>query len=196
MDFTSLFKLKVKMVVLEINWNELVLSIPAHQFLKMIFSFLDQFCCSSDHVPTVMSKSKSCRPLRAISAAAQHLVYTNESSIQRYDQSVFVVSWELPSSSIKYPFSTGSPKESSISCSFWTNVQWECVFSPIQTASGLPMAPKNEFAELSYVCSQPPCHPIELQSLFPFIMPQPSFHLSTPSITKPRIVSGTRLAIS
>ena len=62
-----------------------------------------------------------------MSSTAQHFVCTNESSIRESEQSVFIVSLELPSSNIRNPFTIGSPIKSSISCSLWTKVQWECV---------------------------------------------------------------------
>ena len=58
---------------------------------------------------------------------AQHFVCTSESSIQKSEQSVFVLSMQLPRSTIKNPFTTGSSTESSVACSFWTKVQRECV---------------------------------------------------------------------
>ena len=87
---------------------------------------------------------------------------------------------KLPSSTIWNPFTTGSPVESSISCSFWTKVQWECVhcssrvqvhfhpFKPLQILVAQTSKPpsENDLAEVSYVCSQPSCRPTELQSSF------------------------------
>ena len=81
---------------------------------------------------------------RELCSAAQHFVCTSESSTQRSEQSVFAVSLKLPSSTIQNPFTTGSPIESSIYCSLWTeNSVGMCLLqllcpsssSPIQTAS-------------------------------------------------------------
>ena len=96
-------------------------------------------------------------------------VCTSESSIQRFEQTVFIVSLQLPSSTIWHPFTTGNPIESSISCSIWTKVQWgmwftaapvsRFIFHPSQPLRRLLVAPRskppseNELAEVSYVCS-------------------------------------------
>ena len=132
-------------VVFEMDWNEFVLSMPAHQFLRMNRHSLFNFAVNRNHVTTVTSEVEilSCFA-RDFCNTAEHFVNTSESSIQRSaEQSVFVVFLESPSSTIKNPSTTCSPTESSISCSFWTKVQWECVHcflypgssSPIQTAS-------------------------------------------------------------
>ena len=105
-----------------------VLSMPVHQFPKMNSHSLTSFAVNRDHVSTIMSEieilsshaSDLCR-------TAQNFVYNRKSSSQRSEQSVFVVSMEVPSSRIRNPFTTGSPIEYSISCSFWTKREWECV---------------------------------------------------------------------
>ena len=125
------------------------LSIPVHQFLKNEFSFLTNFAVNRKHVSTVMSQVLILSSFaRDLCSAAQHFVHSNEPSIQRSEQSVFIVSLKLPSSTIKNPFTTGSPIESSISCSFWTKVQWKCdhrsscvhvhlhPFEPLRTTGG------------------------------------------------------------
>ena len=62
---------------------------------------------------------------RGLCSAAQHFVYTNESSIHRSEQTVFIVFLKLPSSTIKKPLAVREnlPPPSSI----WTKMQWECV---------------------------------------------------------------------
>ena len=97
-------------------------------FLKMNSHSLTNFAVNRNHVSTVMSEVEIMSSFaRDFHRTAQNFVYTSESSIQGSEQSIFVVSLEVPSSSIRNPFTTGSPIESSISCSFWTEVQWECV---------------------------------------------------------------------
>ena len=99
-------QVEIENVVFETDWNEFVLSMPVHPFLKMSSHSLTNFAVNRDHVTTVMSQveilSSFARDLRS---AAPHFVYTSESSIQRSEQSVFVVS-------IWNPFTTGSPIES------------------------------------------------------------------------------------
>ena len=95
--------------------------------------------------PPSCPRYKSCRPLHAISAALhKNFVHMSESSIQRSEQSVFIVSFKLPSSTIRNPLTTGSPIESSVSCSIldqssmgMCSLQLLCPgsSSPIQTAS-------------------------------------------------------------
>ena len=81
-----------------------------------------------NHVTTVMSEVEILSSFaRDLSNTAQRFVYTNESSIKRSEQSVFILSLKLPSSSIRKPFTAGSPIKPSISWSIWTKVQWKCV---------------------------------------------------------------------
>ena len=114
----SLLHSNMDSVVFKIHGNELASSMSVHQFLKM-GSHFDQFCCESGscsrrHVP----KRTLCSLLHAISAAlTQHFAYTRESSVQRSEQTVFVVSLNLQSSTIRNPFTTDCPIESSMSCS-------------------------------------------------------------------------------
>ena len=117
---------------------------------------------------------------RDLCSTAQNFVCTSRSSIQRSEQSVFIVPLQLPSSTTRNPFTTGSPTESSVSSSLWTKVQWECVhfsscfqhfrpFKPPRTTGGTDtqnLQVKMSFAEVSHVCSQPSC-PTELQSSVP-----------------------------
>ena len=92
---------------------------PVHQFFKMISQSLTTFAVNRNHVSTIVSEVEILSSFaRDLCNAPQQFVYSSESSIQRSEQSVFVVSLENP-------FTTGSPIESSISCSFWTKVQWE-----------------------------------------------------------------------
>ena len=165
-----------------------------HQFLKINSRSLTNFAANRNHVTTVMSQVEILSSFaRDLCSAAQHFVCTSESSIQRSEQTVFIVSLRLPSSTIWNPFTTGSPTESSISCSIWTKIQWECVHcsSPVSrfifthsNRFGLLVAPRSkppsedELAEVSCVCSQPSCHPTELQSSFHSSKLQPSFHSS------------------
>ena len=115
-------------VVFEKDWNEFVLSMPVHQFLKMNSHSLTNFAVNRNHVTTVMSQVEILSSFASdLCSGAHHFVCTSESSIQRSEQSAFVVPLKLPSSTIWNPFTTGSPIESSISCSIWTKVQWECV---------------------------------------------------------------------
>ena len=114
--------------VFEIFRNELVPSIPAHQFFEVISLSLTNFALNGNHASTVMSEVEILSSFaRDLCSTAEHFVYTSESSVQRSGQPVLVVSSELPSSTIKNPFTTGCSIESSISWHIWTNVQWECV---------------------------------------------------------------------
>ena len=128
-------QVEIENVVFEIHWNELVLSIPAHQFLKMNSHSVTNFVVNRDHVATFMFRieilSSSARDLCSI---AQH--HTGESSVQRSEQTVFVVSLKLPSSTIRNPFTTDIPIESSIS-----SLQLLCPvffhpFKPLRTTHG------------------------------------------------------------
>ena len=111
------------------DWNEFILSEPIILFLDVFSLFLTNFAVNRNHVSTAMSEVEVLSSsARDFCSTAQHFVYTSESSIQRSEQSVFVVSLELPNSTIRNPFTAGSPTEYSISCSFWTKVQWECVY--------------------------------------------------------------------
>ena len=110
---------------------------------------LTDFAVNRNNASTVMSEVEILSSFaRDLCSTAQNFVYTSQCSIQRSEQSVFVVSLELPSSTIRNPLTTGSPIESSISCSLWANVQWECVhcsscvqvhfhpFKPLRTTGG------------------------------------------------------------
>ena len=121
-------QVEIENVVFEKDKNVFVLSMPIHQFLKMNSHSLTNFAVNRNHVSTVMSEVGILSSFaRDFCSTAQHFVCTSESSIQRSEQSIIVVTLELSSSTIRNPFTTGSPIESSISCSFWTKVQWECV---------------------------------------------------------------------
>ena len=88
---------------------------PIHQFLKMSSHSLNNFAVNRDHVTTVTSQVEILSSFaRDLCSTAQQFVYTSESSIQRSEQSVFIVSLELPSSTLPNPFTTGSPTESSL----------------------------------------------------------------------------------
>ena len=140
-------QVEIENVVFEIGWNEFVLSMPVHQFLKMSSHSLTNFAVNLNHVATVMSQIEILSSFaRDPCSTAQDFVHTSESSVQRSEQIVFIISLTLPRSTIWNPFTTGSPMESSISCSIWTKVQWEyvhcssCVqvhlhpFKPLRTA--------------------------------------------------------------
>ena len=142
-------QVEIENVVFEIYWNEFVLSMPILQFLKMNPHSLTNVAVNGKHVSTVMSEVEILSSFaHDFCSTAQNFVYTSESSIQRSEQSVFIVSPELQRSTIRNPFTTGSPIESSISCSFWTKAQWECVhcsscvqlqlhpFKPLRTTGG------------------------------------------------------------
>ena len=129
---------------------------PIYQFLKMISHSLTNFAVIRNPVSTVMSEVEILSSFaRDFGSTAQHFMYTSESSIQRSEQSIFVVSLELPSSTIRNPFTTGSPIEYSLSCSFWAQVQWECVhccpcvqvhlhpFKPLRTTGGTDIQTSN-----------------------------------------------------
>ena len=74
----------IESVILEIDWNEIVPSIPFHQFLKMSSHSLTNFAENRNHVTTIMSQIEVLLSLHAISAnTAQHFVYTDESSVHR-----------------------------------------------------------------------------------------------------------------
>ena len=171
----SLFESEIENVVFVIDWNEFILSMPIHQFLKMISHSLTNFAVNVNHVCTVVSEVK------ILSSFAREFCAS--------EQSVFVVSLELPSCTIKNPFTTGSPTESSISSSIWTKIQWDCVhgsscvqvhlhpFGPLVALTSKPPS-ENELAEVSDVCFQPSCHPPELHSSLHSSKLQPSFHSS------------------
>ena len=112
----------------------------------MISHPLTIFAVKRNHVSTVMSEVEILSSFaRDLCSTAKNFVYTGKSSIQRSEQSVFVVSLELPGSTIKNPVTTGGTIESSISCVHF----------------GLLVAPRskppseNELADVSYNCSQP-----------------------------------------
>ena len=118
----------IENVVSEINWNKIVLSIPDHQFLEVVSHSLTNFSVNRDHVSIVVSQVEILSSHASnLCSTTQHLVYASESSVQRSKRPVFVVSFELPSSTIRNPFTTGCSMESSVSCSIWTKVQRACV---------------------------------------------------------------------
>ena len=199
-------RVEIEKVLVERNWDELVLSIPAHQFLKMSSHSLTNFAVIRDHVSTVMSQIQILSSFaRDLCSAAQHLVCTSESSVQRSEQTVFIVSLKLPNSTIKNPFITGSPIESSISCSFWTQVQWDCVHC--SSCVQVHLHHSNRFrllttprSNLQVKMSLRNCQTFvpNLRAIHP--TPVISFNMTpasipfvrNPAIMKPRIVSGTR----
>ena len=131
---TSL-QVEVENVVFEINKNEFLLSVPVHQLLEVIPHFLTNCAADRNHVSTIVSEVEILSSFaRDFCRTAQNFVSFSESSVQRSEQSIFVVSMEFPSSSVRNPFTTGRPIGSSISCS--------CVqvhlhpFKPLRTAGG------------------------------------------------------------
>ena len=125
-------------------------------------------------------------------------MHSCESYVQSSEQSISVESLELPNSTIRNPFATGSQTESSISCSFWTKFNGN-VFTAAPVSRfifvhsnrfGLLVAltskppSENELADVSYVCFQTSCHPTELQSVMPLIE-TPAI---VPLVTSPTIV--------
>ena len=110
------------------DWNEFVLSMPVHQFLKMNSHSLTNFAVNRNHVTTVESQVEILSSFaRDLCSTARHFVCTSESSFQRSEQSVFIISLEWPGSTIRDPFTTGSSTESSTSCCLWTKIQWKCI---------------------------------------------------------------------
>ena len=115
-------QVEIENVVFEMDWNEFVLFMPVHQFLKRYSHSLTNFAVNRNRVTAVMSRVEILSSFASdFCSTAQHFVHTSESSIQRSELTVFIMSLKLVSSTI-CPFSTGSPIESSISCSIWTKV--------------------------------------------------------------------------
>ena len=108
-------QVEIENVGFEIDWNEIILSVPVHQFLKVNSHSLTNFAVNRNHVTTIVSQIEVLLSFaRDLCSTAQHLVCIRESSIQRSEQTVFIVSSILPSSTFRNPFTTGSPIESSI----------------------------------------------------------------------------------
>ena len=132
------------------------------QILKMNSHSLTNFAVNRNNVSTVMSEVEILSFFaRDLCSTEQHFVYTSEPSIQKSEQSVAIISLILPSSTIRNPITTGSPIESSISCSFTHSNR----FGLLVALTSKPPS-ENELVEVSHVCSQPSCHPTELQSPF------------------------------
>ena len=68
-------QVEVKNVIFEINWNKLILSIPAHQLLEVVSHSLNNFAANRHHVTTVvMSQIEILSSFaRDLCSAAQHL---------------------------------------------------------------------------------------------------------------------------
>ena len=97
-------QVEIENVVFEIDWNEFVLSMPSHQFLKMDSHSLSNFAVNRNHLTTVMSEIEILSSFaRDLCSTTQHFVCTSESSIQRSEQTVLTVSVKLPSSTIHSP---------------------------------------------------------------------------------------------
>ena len=178
------------MLFCETDWNEFVLSIPIHLFLKMNSHSLTNFAVNRNCVSTVMSEVEILSSFaRDFCPTAQNFVHSSESSIQRSEQSVFIVFFELPSSTIRNPFTTGSPQNIPSPAPSGPKINGNAFtaapvskfifaqsnrFGPLVALTSKPPS-ENELAEVSYVCSQPSCHPTELQSSFHSPKLQPSF---------------------
>ena len=77
-------QVEIENVVFGKDWNEFVLSMPVHQFLKMNSHSLTNFAVNRNHVTTVMSEVEILSSFaRDLCSAAQHFVCTNVSSIRR-----------------------------------------------------------------------------------------------------------------
>ena len=77
-------QVEIENVVFEKDWNEFVISMPVHKFLKMNSHSLTNFAVIRNHVSTIMSEVEILSSFaRDLCSAAQHFVYTSESSIQR-----------------------------------------------------------------------------------------------------------------
>ena len=80
---------EIENVVFGIHGNELVSSMPVHQFLKMRSSSLTHYAVNRNHVATVMSQIEILSSFaRDLCSTTQHLVYTNKSYVQRSEQTV------------------------------------------------------------------------------------------------------------
>ena len=129
-------------------------------FPYRVSHLLTNFAVIRNHATTVMSQVEILSSFaRDFCRAAQHVVYTTESSIQRSEQPVFIVSLELPSSTIWNRKFNG-------------NVFTHSNRFGILVALTSQRPSENELAEVSYIFSQPSFHPTELQ---------PSFHSSNSS---------------
>ena len=68
-------QVELESVVLEIDWNEIVPSIPFHQFLKMSSHSLTKFAVNRNHVTTIVSQIEVLLSfVRDLCCTAQHLV--------------------------------------------------------------------------------------------------------------------------
>ena len=154
------------------------------QFKKMFSNRLDWFHHNSpisqnelDCLTNFVVYPPSCprwksSHLHAIFAALHKTVCTPMGlQFRNLSNPIFVVPLELPNSTNRNPFTTGNPRESSISCSLGTKVQWECVHCSscvqvhLHPFNSDHMAP-NPNLQVQWTCgSQLSCHPTE-QPLF------------------------------
>ena len=88
---------EIESVIFEIDWNDIVPSIPFRQFLEVISHFLTIFCCSSESCihryvrgrnPVVLC-TRFLPHCTKLCATTQNFVHSSESSVQRSRQSVF-----------------------------------------------------------------------------------------------------------
>ena len=113
---------------------------------------------------------------RDFSSTAQYFLCTSESFVQRSTQTVFIVTLKLPSSIIsdsplafRWNLPSLAPSRHKFNGNVFTALVSRFIFSH-SNRFGLLMAPRsklpneNELSEVSHVCSQPSCHPTELQS--------------------------------
>ena len=122
-------QVEIENVVSEIHDNELASSIPVHQLLKMSSHSPTNFAVNRNHVATVMFQIEILSSFaRDLCSTAQHCVHHNKSSVQRSEHTVFIITKKLPRSTIKNALATGCSMVPSISCSFWTEAQWTCVY--------------------------------------------------------------------
>ena len=136
-DFTSRAWVEIQNVF-EIEWEEFARSIPVHQVPKMNCHSLTNFAVNRTHVSTIVSEVEILSSFaRDFWRTAQHFVCTSESSIQRSEQSVFVVSLELSICNFRNPFTTGSPivQWEEVHCSFCVQFHFH-PFKPLRTTGG------------------------------------------------------------
>ena len=76
-------QVEIESVILEIDWSEIVLFVPVHQFLKINSHSRTNFAVNRDHVNTIVSQIEILLSFaRDLCSTAQHFVYIRESFIQ------------------------------------------------------------------------------------------------------------------
>ena len=165
---------------------------PVHQFLNVSSLSLTNFAVNRNHVSTVVSEVEILSSFaRDVCSAAQNFVHSSESSVQRSEQSAsypwncqappsgihspLAVRWNLPSAAPSGPKFNGHVFTAApVSRFIFTHSNR---FGLLVALTSKP-ANENELAEVSFACSQPSCHPTELQTSFRSSKLQPSFHSS------------------